>query len=65
MDSRIIVSLDFAAAASATGLVRQLGAEATFYKVGLQLLTAAGPSIVRELVAVSYTHLTLPTIYSV
>lgn len=50
MDSRIIVSLDFAAAASATGLVRELGAEATFYKVGLQLLTAAGPSIVRELV---------------
>ncbi len=50
MDSRIIVSLDLAAAASATGLVRQLGAEATFYKVGLQLLTAAGPSVVRELV---------------
>jgi orotidine-5'-phosphate decarboxylase len=50
LDSRIIVSLDFAAAASATDLVRQLGAEATFYKVGLQLLTAAGPSIVRELV---------------
>ncbi|KLN57400.1 orotidine-5'-phosphate decarboxylase [Variovorax paradoxus] len=51
MDSRIIVSLDFATAASAAGLVRQLGAEATFYKVGLQLLTAAGPSVVRELVA--------------
>jgi orotidine-5'-phosphate decarboxylase len=50
LDSRIIVSLDLAAAASATGLVRQLGAEATFYKVGLQLLTAAGPSVVRELV---------------
>ena len=50
MDSRIIVSLDFATAASAAGLVRQLGAEATFYKVGLQLLTAAGPSVVRELV---------------
>ncbi|MBT2332987.1 orotidine-5'-phosphate decarboxylase [Variovorax paradoxus] len=50
MDSRIIVSLDFATAASAAGLVRQLGPAATFYKVGLQLLTAAGPSVVRELV---------------
>ncbi|MDQ0586475.1 orotidine-5'-phosphate decarboxylase [Variovorax paradoxus] len=50
MDSRIIVSLDFATASSAAGLVRQLGPAATFYKVGLQLLTAAGPSVVRELV---------------
>jgi orotidine-5'-phosphate decarboxylase len=49
-DSRIIVSLDFATAASAAGLVTQLGPAATFYKVGLQLLTAAGPSVVRELV---------------
>lgn len=50
LDRRIIVSLDFPAAAPAADLVRQLGAEATFYKVGLQLLTAAGPSVVRELV---------------
>ena len=50
LDSRIIVSLDFPAAASAVDLVKQLGANATFYKVGLQLLTAAGPSVVRELV---------------
>lgn len=32
-------------------LVRQLGAESRFYKVGLQLLAEEGPSIVRELVA--------------
>lgn len=49
-DSRIIVSLDFPTAALAADLVTQLGAATTFYKVGLQLLTAAGPSVVRELV---------------
>jgi orotidine-5'-phosphate decarboxylase len=49
-DSRIIVSLDFPTAALAEDLVKQLGAATTFYKVGLQLLTAAGPSVVRELV---------------
>ncbi|MES2247007.1 MAG: orotidine-5'-phosphate decarboxylase [Pseudomonadota bacterium] len=49
-DSRIIVSLDFPAAALAADLVKQLGAATTHYKVGLQLLTAAGPSVVRELV---------------
>jgi orotidine-5'-phosphate decarboxylase len=50
LDSRIIVSLDFPTAASAADLVTQLGPAATIYKVGLQLLTAAGPSVVRELV---------------
>jgi orotidine-5'-phosphate decarboxylase len=50
LDGRIIVSLDFPTAASAADLVTQLGPAATFYKVGLQLLTAAGPSVVRELV---------------
>ena len=50
LDRRIIVSLDFPAAAPAADLVRQLGEAATLYKVGLQLLTAAGPSVVRELV---------------
>lgn len=49
-DHRIIVSLDFPAAAPAMDLVRQLADGASFYKVGLQLLTAAGPSVVRELV---------------
>jgi orotidine-5'-phosphate decarboxylase len=49
--SRIIVALDFDSAVQATKLVEQLGPAATLYKVGLQLLTAEGPSIVRELVS--------------
>lgn len=50
-NSRVIVALDFENAAQAAKLVEQLGTSATFYKVGLQLLTAEGPSVVRELVA--------------
>lgn len=50
-NSRVIVALDFENAAQAAKLVAQLGTSATFYKVGLQLLTAEGPSVVRELVA--------------
>ncbi len=47
---RVIVALDFSSEAQARALVEQLGAAATAYKVGLQLLTAQGPSIVRWLV---------------
>ena len=47
---RVIVALDFATALQAIGLVKQLGDPASHYKVGLQLLTAAGPSVARELV---------------
>jgi orotidine-5'-phosphate decarboxylase len=49
--SRVIVALDFEGSAQALKLVEQLGAAASFYKVGLQLLTAEGPSVVRQLVA--------------
>ena len=49
--SRLIVALDFESADHAAQLVKELGTSATFYKVGLQLLTAEGPSVVRELVA--------------
>jgi len=49
--SRVIVALDFESADQAAQLVEQLGASASFYKVGLQLLTAVGPSVVRQLVA--------------
>jgi orotidine-5'-phosphate decarboxylase len=49
--SRVIVALDFENASQAARLVEQLGASARFYKVGLQLLTAEGPSVVRNLVA--------------
>src|SRR3989344_2933733 len=37
------------AAPPAVDLVGQLGSAASVYKVGLQLLTAAGPSFVRDL----------------
>jgi orotidine-5'-phosphate decarboxylase len=46
---RVIVALDFGSEAEAKPLVEQLGAAASSYKVGLQLLTAEGPSIVRWL----------------
>ena len=48
---RVIVALDVATAQQAIRLVKQLGDQASHYKVGLQLLTAAGPLVVRELVA--------------
>src|SRR5438270_5013436 len=48
---RLIVALDVASAAAAQKLVQAIGNEAVFYKVGLQLFTAAGPRIVQELVA--------------
>ncbi len=47
----MIVALDFGTEAQAVALVEQLGVAASSYKVGLQLLTAEGPSIVRRLVA--------------
>lgn len=50
-DCRVIVALDVESSARAAKLVEQLGAATSFYKVGLQLLTADGPAIVRELVA--------------
>jgi len=48
---RVIVALDVESSAQAVKLVEQLGDAASFYKVGLQLLTAEGPSAVRRLVA--------------
>jgi orotidine-5'-phosphate decarboxylase len=51
-DSCVIVALDVESSAQAMALVEQLGAATSFYKVGLQLLTAEGPAVVRELVAV-------------
>jgi orotidine-5'-phosphate decarboxylase len=51
MHSPVIVALDFQTQQEAMELVQLLGPEATFYKVGLQLLTEAGPEVVRDLVA--------------
>ncbi|MCY0936084.1 orotidine-5'-phosphate decarboxylase [Streptomyces sp. H34-S4] len=47
---RIIVALDFDDRRAAEALVARLGGACGSYKVGLELLTAAGPDLVRELV---------------
>ena len=47
---RVIVALDFESAAQARQLVAQLGDQPRVFKIGLQLLTADGPVVVRELV---------------
>jgi orotidine-5'-phosphate decarboxylase len=48
---KLIVALDVADAEKARALVRELGESVSFYKVGKELFTAVGPSIVRDLVA--------------
>ena len=49
MTSRVtpIVALDVANAAAALALVDELGVQCRFYKIGSELFTAEGPSIVR------------------
>lgn len=47
---RLIVALDVATARQARELAAQLGDSAGTYKVGLQLFTAEGPAMVRDLV---------------
>lgn len=44
-----IVALDFPSASAALALVDKLGDRCFFYKVGLELFTAAGPDIVKQL----------------
>ncbi len=48
---RLIVALDVADAKTARETVQRLGEAAVIYKIGLQLFTAEGPGIVREMVA--------------
>ena len=48
---RLIVALDVPSAADAQKLIHSIGDAAIFYKVGLQLFTAEGPDMVRDLVA--------------
>ena len=45
----IIVALDVASADEASGLIRQLRPTISWFKVGLQLYTAAGPAVVRAI----------------
>lgn len=49
MNERIIVALDTASAADALRMVDRVGPRCRFYKVGLELYTAAGQEIVRAL----------------
>ncbi len=51
MRERLIVALDVSSASEAQKLVARIGDAAGIYKVGLQLFTAEGPGIVRDLVS--------------
>jgi orotidine-5'-phosphate decarboxylase len=51
MHSSVIVALDFDSPAKALALVERLGPQAGMVKVGMQLLMAGGPDVVRALVA--------------
>src|ERR1700737_872300 len=48
---RLIVALDVSTAAAARKIVMALGHAALTYKVGMQLYTAEGPQVVRDLLA--------------
>jgi orotidine-5'-phosphate decarboxylase len=48
---RLIVALDVSSATEAQKIVASLGASVRTYKVGMQLYTAEGPQVVRDLVA--------------
>jgi orotidine-5'-phosphate decarboxylase len=47
----LIVALDFPSADEARQMVSRLGDSVSFYKVGLEVFTAAGPELVKELVS--------------
>lgn len=48
---RLIVALDVSSAAAARKIVAAVGESVSTFKVGMQLYTAEGPALVRELVA--------------
>src|ERR1700685_2157549 len=48
---RLIVALDISTAAAAQKMVAAVGDSALTFKVGMQLYTAEGPQVVRDLVA--------------
>lgn len=51
VSDKIIVALDLPSKVEALALVEQLAPEISFFKIGLQLYTAEGPAIVREILA--------------
>ncbi|MGH9514452.1 MAG: orotidine-5'-phosphate decarboxylase [Terriglobales bacterium] len=50
-EDRLIVALDVSSAAAAQKIVTALGDSVSMYKVGMQLYTAEGPQVVRDLVS--------------
>jgi orotidine-5'-phosphate decarboxylase len=50
MTDHLIIALDVDSAEEARALVKTLGADASFFKVGMELYAATGPDFVRELV---------------
>jgi orotidine-5'-phosphate decarboxylase len=50
-EERLIVALDVSTAAAAQKIVAALGESVRLYKVGMQLYTAEGPQLVRDLVS--------------
>ena len=50
---RIIIALDFPVATEAVACAHDLSAEVSWFKIGLQLYTAEGPEIVREVAKTS------------
>jgi orotidine-5'-phosphate decarboxylase len=52
---RLIVALDVPNAQAATGLVERLEGHCQWFKVGLELFTAAGPALVESLAARGYS----------
>ena len=48
---KLIIALDFDTATQALDLARELQSVAGMFKVGLQLFTAAGPQVVRDIIA--------------
>ena len=51
---RLIVALDVSSSAAARQIVTAVGDSAHIYKVGKQLFTAEGPSVVRDLIATGH-----------
>jgi orotidine-5'-phosphate decarboxylase len=48
---RLIVALDFPSVHEASSMIEKLGDSVSFYKVGLEVFTAAGPALVQDLVS--------------
>jgi orotidine-5'-phosphate decarboxylase len=51
MHNPIIIALDVESASDARALIARIGSRVNFYKVGLELYAAAGPDLVRGLLA--------------